>query len=59
MALNNWIVERYESSTMNFQKDVVNINYDDFGDCKNKLIAPLQPRSYGKIQDYQVLENSV
>ena len=33
MALNNWIVEHYESSTMNFYKDVDNINDEDVGDC--------------------------
>ena len=67
MALNNWIVEHYESSTMNFYKDVNNINDEDVGDCRKALKniydetiqAPLQPRSYGKIQDYQLLENSI
>ena len=59
MTLNNWIVEHYESSTMNFYKDVNNINDEDVGDCRKALKnisdetiqAPLQPRSYGKIKD--------
>ena len=59
---------------MNFYKDVDNINDEDVGDCRNKLSdyqlalkniydetiqAPLQPKSYGKIQDYHLLENSI
>ena len=74
IRLNIWIIEYYESSTTNFYKDVENINDANFGNCRNKLCdylfllknipdktiqASLQPRSYGKIQDFQVLENSI